>query len=59
MRKFSEGQRNFILGMAIASILVAIALIGIRIGRGGELSLFVPLLLAVSAFSLLLIANKK
>ncbi len=59
MRQFSEGQRKFILGMAIASILVAIALIGIRIGRGGELSLFVPLLLVVSAFSLLLIANKK
>ena len=59
MSKFSEGQKKFILGIAIASILVAIVSIGIRIGRGGELSLAVPMLLVVSAFSLLLIANKK
>ena len=58
MRKFSEGERKFIIGIAIASILLAIVAIGIRIGRGGELSLFVPLLLVVSAFSLLLMANK-
>lgn len=58
MNKLDERQKKFIMGAGIAAIIAAIVSIGITIGRGGSLSISIPMLLVISGLMLLLFAKK-